>query len=228
MVQRALLGVGEISMIAGASGVLARVFVGVGGFEVVRTRPVRALSLQRGQKSAWYKREMESLRAIGDRELLVRTVALVGRERAATVDVIEHLMEIDRRRLYLAQACSSLFSYCRERLGFSEDEAFKRVRVARLARRWPAVLSELRGGAIHLTGLFVLAAYANAPNFAELVSESRRKSRAQIEGLLAGHGGPLRAHDAWRLVCCVQFGNEMGVSARSKTARGVAAVHVAF
>ncbi|MGC4095205.1 MAG: HNH endonuclease signature motif containing protein [Polyangiaceae bacterium] len=187
MVQRALLGVGEISMIAGAPGVLARVFVGVGGFEVVRTRPVRALSLQRGQRSAWYKREMESLRAIGDRELLVRTVALVGRERAATVDVIEHLVEIDQRRLYLVQACSSLFSYCRERLGFSEDEAFRRARVARLAARHPEVISELRGGAIHLTGLSVLAPYAAKPNFSVLVSESRGKSRAQIERLLAVH-----------------------------------------
>ncbi|MGC4094549.1 MAG: hypothetical protein QM756_42865 [Polyangiaceae bacterium] len=130
---------------------------------------------------------MESLQAIGDRELLVRTSALVGRERATTVEVIEHLVEIQRRKLYLTQACSSLFRYCRERLGFSEDEAFKRARVAQLAVRRPEVLSELRSGAIHLTGLFVLASYSKATNFATLVSESRGKSRAQIEQLLAAH-----------------------------------------
>ncbi|MGC4095160.1 MAG: hypothetical protein QM756_46025 [Polyangiaceae bacterium] len=114
-------------------------------------------------------------------------MALVGRERVAMVEVIEHLVEIERRQLYLVQACSSLFSYCRERLGFSEDEALKRVRVARLAQRCPEALTELRSGGIHLTGLFVLAPYVNQPDFATLVQESRGKSRARIEELLASH-----------------------------------------
>lgn len=37
-------------------------------------------------------------------------------------------------------ACSSLFAYCTERLGYSEDSATKRVRVARLAQQFPQVL----------------------------------------------------------------------------------------
>ncbi|MGC4087871.1 MAG: hypothetical protein QM756_08240 [Polyangiaceae bacterium] len=245
--------------------------------------------------------------------MLVRTAALVGRERAATVEVIEYLVEIQRRRLFLEQACSSLFGYCRERLGFSEDEAFKRARVARLALRRPQVLSELRGGAIHLTGLFVLAPYAKAPNFATLLNESRGKSRAQIEQMLATHfpreAGPARIREqrsrieplsattfrveftasaelrgkleraqellshlsgaatwrscssgrwivcskgrrgvawapngrvhghvggsslgrvTWRLMCCARYGSAIGVSARSKTAKGVAAANGDF
>src|SRR5882724_9687685 len=38
----------------------------------------------------------------------------------------------------------------------TEDAALKRARVARLALRLPRVLDELRTGAIHLTGLFLL------------------------------------------------------------------------
>jgi hypothetical protein len=30
-------------------------------------------------------------------------------------------MEVERRRLYLDQACSSLYTYCRERLQHADD-----------------------------------------------------------------------------------------------------------
>jgi hypothetical protein len=43
----------------------------------------------------------------------------VQAERIASADVIEHLMEVERRRLYLDQACSSLYTYCRQRLARS-------------------------------------------------------------------------------------------------------------
>src|SRR6187399_2682127 len=100
-------------------------------------------------------------------------------------EVIAHLMEIDRRRLYLGEACSSLFAYCRERLGYSEDGALKRMRVARLALEVPAALDELRNGTIHLTGLFVLSRYVTPENADELLGEARGKSRSELEHLLA-------------------------------------------
>ena len=49
-------------------------------------------------------------------ELIGRMPSLVSRERGASADVILHLAEIDRRRLYLEQACSSLYTYCLQRL----------------------------------------------------------------------------------------------------------------
>ena len=45
--------------------------------------------------------------------------------------MIEFLVEIERRDLFLEQACASLYSFCMGRLGYSEDEAIKRVRVTR-------------------------------------------------------------------------------------------------
>jgi hypothetical protein len=97
---------------------------------------------------------MASLSSISDAELLAQVPVLLTRERAATAELIAYLAEIHRRRLYLEQACSSLRSFCVERLGYSEDEAAKRVRVAHLARQLPSVLDELRRGAIHLTACF--------------------------------------------------------------------------
>ena len=110
---------------------------------------------------------------------------LIQRERAASVDVIEHLVEIDGRRLYLEQACSSLYSFCMERMGYSENEALKRARVARLATRLPQVLDELRSGALHLTALFLLAPHLTEQNAEALLNEARGKSRRALEELLA-------------------------------------------
>jgi HNH endonuclease len=130
---------------------------------------------------------MAALSVISDTELLARMPSLVHKERGAIAEVLEHLIEIDRRRLYLDEACTSLTSYCIERLGYSEDEASKRVRVARLAGRFPELLEELRASAIHLTGLFLLASHLTPENYATLMPGARGKTRKEIEELLAAH-----------------------------------------
>ena len=60
-----------------------------------------------------------------------------------------------------------------ERLGYSGGEAMRRVRVARLAGQFPQVLDELRSGAIHLTGLFLLSQYIKPENIDTLLLEAR-------------------------------------------------------
>jgi 5-methylcytosine-specific restriction endonuclease McrA len=128
---------------------------------------------------------MLALCSLSDSELVARLPALVKAERHALLDVIEHLVEVERRRLYLTQAVSSLYRYCIQRLGYAEDAALKRHRVARLALRLPQVLEELRAGTMHLTGLFLLATHLTEDNAATLLGEARGKSRRQIEELIA-------------------------------------------
>jgi hypothetical protein len=128
---------------------------------------------------------MNIVSTLSDWELLERIPLLVQAERRASAEVIEHLVEIDRRRLFLGQACSSLYSYCLERLGYSEDESHTRVRVARLAESLPAVLDELRSGAIHLTGLFLLSNHLTEDNHEAVLAASRGKSRRALEQLIA-------------------------------------------
>jgi hypothetical protein len=72
-----------------------------------------------------------------------------------------------------------------ERLGYAEDAALKRHRVARLALRLPQVLEELRAGTIHFTGLFLLSTHLTEQNAGALLAEARGKSRRQIEELIA-------------------------------------------
>ena len=128
---------------------------------------------------------MEKLTLLSDAALLARLRALVLVERAAVADVIEHLIEIDRRRLYLEHACPSVYAFCLERLGYSEDGALKRIRVARLAAQLPRVLDELRSGAIHLSGLVLLAPHLTEANADALLREARGKSRRKLQHILA-------------------------------------------
>ena len=110
---------------------------------------------------------MTALCSLSDCELVARLPTLVQAEHHAMVDVIEHLVEMERRRLYLRLSVSSLYRYCIERLGYGEDAALKRHRVAKLALRLPQVLDELRAGTIHLAGLFLLSRH--------LTDEKRRR-----------------------------------------------------
>jgi hypothetical protein len=128
---------------------------------------------------------MSALCQLSDSELVARLPTLVQGERRAMADVIEHLVEMERRRLYLRHSASSLYRYCIARLGYAEDAALKRHRVAKLALRVPQVLDDLRAGTIHLTGLFLLSSHLTEDNAAPLLGEARGRSRRQIEELIA-------------------------------------------
>jgi len=60
-------------------------------------------------------------------ELLKAIVSAAHNERRATAELLALLAEVDARRLYLGQGCSSLFSYCTQVLHLSEHAAYHRI-----------------------------------------------------------------------------------------------------
>ena len=91
---------------------------------------------------------MESfkLESVSDDDLLRRLSEVLKKSRRVEVDLVAHIGEVDRRRLYANVAFSSMFAYCTERLNLSEHEAFLRIAVARAARKHPVLLSMLEDG----------------------------------------------------------------------------------
>ncbi len=110
---------------------------------------------------------------------------LVARGCTHTADLVAHIGEVDSRRLFLPAAHPSMFSYCVNVLHFSEQAAYKRIRVARMARRFPAIFDALAEGRVHLSGLFLLKAYMSRRNAAELLAAVTHKSCREIEKVLA-------------------------------------------
>jgi hypothetical protein len=95
------------------------------------------------------------------------------------------LSEVDARRLHVNKGFSSLFGYCVECLGFSEDEACRRIDAARLARRFPEVYSLIEGGSVSLTVLGLLKQHLTAENHRELFVGVSRSSVRQAKEWLA-------------------------------------------
>ncbi len=112
-------------------------------------------------------------------------LAFLAAERGNTADVLAHIAEFDDRRLYLPEAYSSMHAYCVDALHLSEDAAFKRIRAARTARRFPAIFDEVASGRLHLAAVVLLSPHLTHDNAAELIAAARQKRRSEIELLLA-------------------------------------------
>ena len=90
-------------------------------------------------------------------------------------------MEIDVRRLYLREGCSSLFTYCTQVLHLAEGAADNRIEAARAARRFPAVLDALARGEITLTTIRLLAPHLTDDNHSGLIAAAQHKSKRDVE-----------------------------------------------
>src|SRR4051812_15072755 len=123
--------------------------------------------------------------SLGNAELLAATRAILRRACVVEADLLVHLAEIEERRLHSEMAFPTMFAFCVDELGFSEDQAYNRTTVARAARRFPAMLDSLRSGAVHLTGLRLLARCLTEQNHRDLLAEAAGKSKRQIEEIVA-------------------------------------------
>jgi 5-methylcytosine-specific restriction endonuclease McrA len=125
-----------------------------------------------------------SLAHLSDDQLLIRVKELVRQDRVTTARLLAHLAEMEERKLHCREGCSSLFTYCVEVLQLSEPAAYRRVKAARLAQRFPVVLDMPAEGSIHLAGLDVLAAHLTAANHVMLLTEARHKTKREVEEMV--------------------------------------------
>src|SRR2546422_11251610 len=116
---------------------------------------------------------LSSLAGLPDAELLVQVKRLAQRERRTTADLVAHLAELDQRRLYLGEGCSSLFTYCTQILHLSEHAAYGRIGAARAARKFPILLGLLARGSVNLTAVGLLAPHLTPENHRELLDAAR-------------------------------------------------------
>ena len=109
------------------------------------------------------------LTELSDAQLLEGLQTLCGRHRATLARLLEYLVEVEERRLHLQAACPSMFQFCVQRLGMSEDEACRRIHVARLARRFPDLLVRIERGDLTLSTMALLHDTLTETNYEELV-----------------------------------------------------------
>ena len=125
-----------------------------------------------------------SLSHLGDRILLRDLATLVSQDRATTAALLAHLAEVDQRKLYRPAAYPSMYLYCVKELRMSEDTAYRRIGVARTARRFPAIFPALADGRLNLTAVLLVTPYLTQKTANELLAAAANKSKAEIELLL--------------------------------------------
>jgi hypothetical protein len=110
----------------------------------------------------------------------------VRAERGATARVIAWLVEVERRKLYLDAGFNSLFTYCVEVLGFSEDETCNRTGAVRAVLEYPAVLEMLEDRSITMTTARLLYPHLKGqPDPAAVLKSVAGQSRRAVERLIA-------------------------------------------
>jgi hypothetical protein len=78
-----------------------------------------------------------------------------------------------------------MHAYCVHVLKLSEEAAFKRIRAARTARRFPAIFTALAAGRVNLNTVVLLAPHLSEDTADELLAAATHKTRSEIEQLLA-------------------------------------------
>jgi len=122
---------------------------------------------------------------MSDRELLAGLSSAAGDERRVTAELLALLAEVDSRRLYLGEGCSSLFAYCTRVLHFSEHAAYHRIETARAARYFPVVLRLVADGSVTTTTVALLRPHLTPGNHAALLEAARHKSKRDVEYQIA-------------------------------------------
>jgi hypothetical protein len=155
------------------------------GILAQKTAASPAVGLRKPRVMQEGMRERDRLVGLENSELLAGLSDLVRRSNELTGDVLAHLAELEERKLHLELGFTSTFAYCVEALGMSEGAAGRRVTAARVCRRFPEAFGLVAAGELHLSALCELAPRLNSENASELFEACRRKTRRQVEGVLA-------------------------------------------
>src|ERR1043166_2995153 len=122
-----------------------------------------------------------SLSHLSDHALLRDLATSVKQDRATTATMLAQIAEVDHRQLYRAAAYESMYLYCLHELRMSEETAYRRIRVARTARKFPAIFNALADGTLHETAVVLLAPHLKRENAGELLTMAPHKTKAARE-----------------------------------------------
>ncbi len=92
-----------------------------------------------------------NLQKVSDLKLDENLKSLVQSEREILSDILLHIAEVDRRKLYLTFGYRSLFDYLTQSIGYANGSAQRRIDAARLSYDVPEILEKIESGTINLS-----------------------------------------------------------------------------
>ncbi|MEK7354808.1 MAG: hypothetical protein AAB250_00065, partial [Bdellovibrionota bacterium] len=124
-----------------------------------------------------------------DESLNLEMLELVKSEREVLIKILHRLREVERRRLFSKLKFQSLFEYAIKFLGYSEDQAARRITAMRLLKELPAIEEKIESGALTLSHL----TKAQAIFRREKKADRPRSVEAKLDLLSQIESAPIRA-----------------------------------
>lgn len=150
--------------------------------DIIRTDSSREESLKPGTARVPASR-------LTDGDLERGLSGLVAAECEATADIVDHIAEFERRRLFAPRSFPSMFEYCTKRLGYSEGAAYLRIYAGRLSLEYPEILDLLRTRKVHLTAIRTVGPHLKPGNSRDLLARASLKSERELKFMIA-EGSP--------------------------------------
>ncbi len=100
-----------------------------------------------------------NLRHLNDRELLTLTKELTQKERHLLTEILQHLCEVERRKLFCDLGYQSLFEYAVKELKYSEGQAGRRIQAMRLIKELPELENKIASGSLSLSNISQAQSY---------------------------------------------------------------------
>jgi hypothetical protein len=93
------------------------------------------------------------IKTLSNHDLHQKIKTLAASERQLTLVVLQHLREVEARRLFCEHGYGSLLDYCVNELKYSESSAYRRIQSMRLLKEVPEAAKSVATGALTLSNL---------------------------------------------------------------------------
>lgn len=130
-------------------------------------------------------RLLDECESQSDEELFASLERLRSDENEGLALILAHLATLDARHAASNLAEASLFVYCTRRLGYSESEAYLRIRAANAAKRFPRILTMIADGEINVTAVARVSAHLTPDNYRSLLGKASRRTKEELDRLCA-------------------------------------------
>jgi hypothetical protein len=102
---------------------------------------------------------MQAPEYLNNKGLLQALENAVAEERQKTQQILEYLIQIERRQLFAKLGYESMFVFCTKHLKYSEGSAQRRIYAMRLMREIPQIKNNIQTGEATITNLAKLKSF---------------------------------------------------------------------
>jgi 5-methylcytosine-specific restriction endonuclease McrA len=128
-----------------------------------------------------------NIQKLTDTQLHNKLLLLAKKVKLLDMEIINHLQEMEVRKLYSEYGYTSLYDYCLRALKFSEDQSYRRIKSMRLAEEMPIVKESLKSGDLTIANATMLGSlFDKIPDVPEdekikIVNKAVGKSKRDCE-----------------------------------------------